>query len=369
VNVRNVRRIGWTGAVVIAGAVAACGGKGAAAGAAGQGGGPPPMPVEVVTARSDTVIDALPATGQIEAVQAIELRPEVDGRIVAILIREGQEVAAGTALFRVDEAELAAQVARAQADYDLARQALERTRQLVAENASSAADLERAEATARGTEAQLELLRIRLERTTIRAPFAGVVGQRFVSLGDYVTSNSRLVALQTVNPQRVAFGVPERNAAVVRPGQTVSFRVAAIPGATFTGTVDFVDPIVQLPARTILIKAVVPNPRRQLKAGMFVEARLATAVRPDAVVVPEDGILMLSGATLAWVVKDGKAERRQVVLGVRRPGWVEVRSGIAAGELVVVGGQERLGPGAPVMATEVRRSLGEDTAVAGETGR
>jgi len=322
------------------------------------------MPVEVVAARSDTVVDAISATGQVEALQSIELRPEVEGRIVAILVREGQEVAQGRGLFKVDDAELRAQVARAEADRDLARQALERTKQLVAENASSAADLEQAEATARSTQAQLDLLQIRLARTTIRAPFSGVVGQRLVSLGDYVTSATRLVSLQTVNPQRVTFSVPERNASVLRNGQTVRFRVAALPGRDFSGRVDFVDPVVQLPARTILVKAQVPNRGRVLQPGMFVEAHLATEVRPDAVLVPEDGVLLLSGATLAWVVKDGKADRRNVVLGVRSRGWVEVRSGVAAGELVVVGGQERLGPGAPVMATEIQR--GDTTAATAE---
>ncbi len=354
------QRASWRRWTAIAGAVAvaACG-KGEA-GSSGQGGtggdGPPPMPVEVVAARQDSVIDAISATGEIEAVQSIELRPEVDGRIVQILVREGQEVRQGAPLFRVDDAELKAQVARAEADRDLARQALERTRQLVVENASSTADLERAEATARSTQAQLDLLQIRLDRTTIRAPFAGVVGQRLVSLGDYVTNSTRLVTLQTVNPQRVVFAVPERNASILRVGQEVVFRVAALPGRSFTGRVDFVDPVVQLPARTILIKAVVSNPRRQLQPGMFVEAQLATEIRPDAVIVPEDGVMLLSGATLAWVANDGKADRRQVVLGVRRPGWVEVRSGIAAGELVVVGGQERLAPGAPVAPIPVERS-------------
>lgn len=341
---------------IVAAALAgtACGRGEAGADGAG-GGGPPPMPVEVVAARTDTVVDAIPATGQIEAIQSIELRPEVDGRITVIVVREGQRVAQGAALFKVDDAELRAQAARAEADRDLAQQTLERTRQLARENASSAADLERAEATARSTQAQLDLLQIRLERTTIRAPFAGVVGRRFVSLGDYVTTNTPLATLQTVHPQRVAISVPERFATIVSRGQQVRFRVAALPGRAFTGTVDFVDPVVQLSARTILIKAVVPNPRRELQAGMFVEADLATAVRPEAVLVPEDGVLLLSGATLAWVVVDGKAERRNVVLGVRSPGWVEVREGIRAGELVVVGGQERLGPGAPVMAQEIER--------------
>src|SRR2546422_721984 len=206
------------------------------------GGAPMGMPVEVVVARTDTVRDEISATGQIEAVQSIDLRPEVDGRIVEILIREGQEVEQGTPLFKVDDAQLKAQVAQLEAQRDLAQQALARAKDLAQQNASSTADLEKAEAEARGAQAQYDLQRIRLERTTVRAPFAGVVGQRWVSLGDYVTNSTKLASLHTVNPQRATFQVPERFARELRPGQRVSFRVAAIAGRDFTGEVDFVDP-------------------------------------------------------------------------------------------------------------------------------
>lgn len=330
--------------------------EGGGGGAAG-GGSPPGMPVEVAVARADTVVDAILATGQIEALQSIELRPDIEGRIAQILVQEGREVARGAPLFKVDDAELKAEVARAEADRDLARQSLTRTRELLAQKASSQAELERAEATSRSTEAELDLLKVRLERTVVRAPFAGVAGQRFVSLGDYVTTSSRLVTLQTVSPQRAAFQVAERYAEQLKVGQRVTFRVAALPGKEFTGQVDFVDPIVQLPARTITVKARVPNSRRELQAGMFIEVRLATAVRPEAVVIPEDAVLPLQGSTFVWVTTDGKATRRQVELGVRTPGFVEARSGVEAGEQVVVGGQERLAEGAPVMAKVVDRSL------------
>lgn len=321
----------------------------AGAGGPGAGGGPPAMLVEAAVARVDTVVDAIAATGEIEAVQSIRLRPEVDGRITGILFREGDEVAQGTALFKVDDAELKAQVARAEADRDLAAQALVRTRQLIADKASSQADLERAEATARSTQAQLDLLELRLARTTVRAPFGGVTGQRLVSLGDYVTSSTELVSLQTVNPERAAFQVPERYAERLRRGQQVAFRVAALPGQEFIGTVDFVDPVVQLPGRTITVKALVPNPKRTLQAGMYLDLRLAAEVRPNAVVVPEEAIVPIQGANFVFVVQDGKASRRQVGLGIRTPGTTEIRSGLDAGDTVVVGGQERLQDGMPVM--------------------
>jgi len=317
----------------------------------------PPMPVEVAVARTDTVLDEIPATGQIEALQQVDLRPEIEGRLVDILVREGDEVAKGQALFKVDDAELKAQVAQLAAQKDLANQDLERTKQLLAQNASSAADLERAEAQARSTEAQYQLQSIRLERTTVRAPFAGVAGRRAVSLGDYVNNNTPLITLQTVNPQRATFQVPERFAQSLKVGQRVTFRVGAIPGRDFDAEVDFVDPVVQLPGRTILVKARAPNNQRLLHPGMFIEARLVTAVRPRAVVVPEEAIVPLQGSNLVWVVSEGKAAQRQVGIGVRTPGFVEIASGLDAGEQVVVGGAERLFPGAPVMPQVVQRGV------------
>ena len=357
-------------ALTLAAAVApACKQADSAPGGGGRGpggpGGMPPMPVEVAVAQRDTVVDAINATGQIEAMQAIELRPDVEGRITAILVDEGRIVQRGTPLFKIDDAEVRTQVARATAERDLARQALARTKQLLEQNASTTQELERAEAMARSTQAQLDLLALRLARSTVRAPFSGVVGQRLVSLGDYVNTSTRLAALQTYDPQRAVFQVPERYAERLNLDQRVAFRVASLPGREFVGVVDFVDPVVQLPARTIMVKARVPNPRRELQAGMFIEARLATAVRPDAVVIPEDAVLSLQGARVVWVVADGKAARREVTLGVRRPGFVEVTDGVSAGEQVVVGGAERLMPGAPVAPTVVERGK----PAAGEVGR
>ena len=348
----GVRGWGVAGLLIV---VTGCGGGSPASTAGGGGRGPSgPVPVEVVLARTDTVVDAITATGQIEPLQSIELRPEVDGRIVEIMIQEGALVAAGQPLFRIDDAELRAQVDRAEADRDLAAQALERTRQLLAERAAAPADLERAEATARSTQAQLDLLALRLARTIVRAPFAGVAGQRLASLGDYVTSASRLIVLQTVNPQRAAFQVPERFAEQLKLGQTVDFRVAALTGRDFRGVVDFVDPVVQLPGRTITIKARVANPRRELSSGMFIEARLVTEVRPNATVIPEDALMPVPGGNAIWVVADGRASRRMIETGLRTPGFVEVR-GIEPGEQVVVSGGERLREGAEVLPTLVVR--------------
>jgi membrane fusion protein (multidrug efflux system) len=338
---------------VLAFGVAACGTE-SSEGAAG-GGPPPGTPVEVAVAAEQTVVETISATGQIQALQSIELRPEIEGRLVEILVREGAEVRRGTPLFRVDDAQLRAQVARLEAERDLAAQVLERTRALIEERATSPAQLDEAEANARSAQAQLDLQQVRLDRTVVRAPFSGVVGERFVSLGDYVTSATRLTTLQTVDPQQASFQVPERYAEALEVGQTVMLRVAAMREQEFSGVVEFVDPVVSLPSRTITVKARVPNPTRRLKPGMFIEVDLTMGERPKAVVVPEDAILPLQGADYVWVVSDGTAERRQVELGVRRPGFVELRAGVVAGDTVVVGGVERLTDGMPVRPMLVER--------------
>lgn len=324
-----------------------------AAGAGGTAGGAamsmPPMPVDVDTARAQPVIDAVKATGRIEAVQAVDLRPDEQGRITALLFREGQFVSRGTPLVRIDDAMLRAQAERADADRDLARQQLERVRRLREQNAAPAADLERAEAAGRSASAALSLLQLQIARSVVRAPFSGVVGQRFVSVGDYVTTATNLLTLQTVDPQRAVIDVPERHAVSLHQGQTVEFTVAAEPGKTFAARVDFIDPVVQPTNRTIMVKGLAPNPGRVLKPGMFIEAKLATATRANAIVIPEDAVQPLRTANVVWVVDKGKASRRVVQLGVRSQGYVEVTSGVTAGEVVVVGGLERMGEGMPLM--------------------
>lgn len=337
---------------------------GEAGGAGGPPGGMPPMPVDVDTARRTTVTAAVRATGRIEAVQAVELRPDESGRVVELLFREGQAVDSGAPLVRIDDALLRAQADRAAAESELARRQLERVQRLRSENAASPADVERAEAGARAAEAALRVLELQVQRALVKAPFSGVVGQRFVSVGDWVTSANRLLALHTMDPQRAVIEVPERYSGDLRIGQTVEFTVAAHEGRTFRAQVEFIDPVVQLASRTIMVKARAANPNRLLRAGMFIEARLATATRTGAVVIPEDAVQPLRTTNVVWAVVDGKASRRQVELGVRQQGTVEVLSGVTPGELVVVGGLERMQEGMAVAP----RSRGAAAAAGGAAG-
>ena len=314
----------------------------------GMQGDMPPMPVDMAVAQVGDVVDAVQANGRIEAVDAVDLAPDEPGRVTALLFREGQEVEAGTPLVRIDDAMLRAQAERARADLDLAQQQLARVQRLRAERAAAPADLERAEAAARSAAAALAVLELQIERTTVRAPFSGVVGQRHVSVGDYVTVGTPLLSLQTMDPQHVVIAVPERYAGGLSRGQTIEFTVAAETARVFRATVDFIDPTVQAESRTIVVKALAQNRDRRLKPGMFVDARLATRSRSGAILVPEDAIQPLRTANVVWAMSDGRASRRVVQLGTRRNGLVEILSGVSAGEMVVVGGLERMAEGMPI---------------------
>jgi membrane fusion protein (multidrug efflux system) len=165
-----------------------------------------------------------------------------------------------------------------------------------------------------------------------------------------------------MDPHRAVIEVPERHAVRLRRGQTLEFTVAAQPGRVFRAEVEFIDPVVQTANRTILVKARAPNPDRLLLPGMFIEARLATAKRAGAVVIAEDAVQPLRTANVVWAVLNGKATRRVVQLGARSQGKVEIVSGVSAGELVVVGGLERMAEGMAVAPnSRVRPKLANGT--------
>ena len=259
----------------------------------------PAMPVEVAVARTDTVVDAILATGQIEAIQSIELRPDIEGRIAEILVREGAYVGAGHAALQGGRR-------RAQGAGGAGR-GRPRSRPAVARPHQGSAGAEglvpvRAGAGRRHRAEQRGPARAAQGPAGahhVRAPFAGVVGPAVREPGRL--RDDRHPPGRRSRPSRrsgPSFQVPERYADQLKVGQQVTFRVAAIPGQEFTGRVDFVDPVVQLPGRTIMVKAVTPNPKRELQSGMFIEARLATAVRPKAVVIPEDAVRRAPGLDL-----------------------------------------------------------------------
>jgi membrane fusion protein (multidrug efflux system) len=355
------------------------------AAACGDGGeeaaqqGPPPAPaVEVAEVRREPVSVRAASVGTLEAEQRVELRAEVEGVVAAIPVAEGAVVGRGETLVRLDARELAAQVeaaeaaaARAETEAENLRVRLERNRGLLEAGAISPQaldDLESSYDAARArtaeAEANLRITRRGLEKAVVRAPFAGRVGARDVYVGDYLQEGDVLMEVVDDDPLRVEFDLPEEYLGRVEPGSPVTVSARSLPGRELAGRVAFVAPRVSPETRTVGIEAEVPNPEGLLTPGQFVEVSIELELRPDAVVVPEEAVVPRGGENFLFVVADGTAELREVRLGERVPGRVEVTSGVEAGERVVVAGQQKIQDGSAVEAR--LRSAAAEAAPDGE---
>lgn len=316
---------------------------------AAAGGPPPGLPVKAVQVKLGEVRSELTAVGSLLADEAVIIRPEIDGRVVAIHFDEGQRVAKGQKLVTLDPAELKAQLAQSEAQARTDTQRFERSKELLAQKfiSQEALDvarnnLDRAEALRREAEA-------RLSKTVITAPFSGMVGLRLISPGAYVKAGEDIVRLENLDSIKLDFRIPEVFAAQVHPGQNVSVRLDAFPGEEFRGSIYAIEPAMDERTRTFLVRAKVPNAGAKLKPGMFVRVGLTLETRKNAMLVPEPAIWPQGQDNFVFRVLDGKAALTKVQLGTRRPGEVEIVTGLSPSDTVITEGQIKLRDGAPVM--------------------
>jgi membrane fusion protein (multidrug efflux system) len=199
--------------------------------------------------------------------------------------------------------------------------------------------------------AAIELAQAQIDKTKLVAPFAGIVGLRQVSVGEYITPGQQLVGLDAISPIKVDFKVPEKYLPTVHTGQLIEIKVDAFEGETFKGSVYAIDPRVDIEGRSVFIRARVPNEDQKLRPGQFARVTLIHEVKPDALTVPEAAIVPKGEDQYVFKIVDGKAQLSKVSIGTRRAGRVELVEGVAAGELVVTAGQLKIRDGAPVSVT------------------
>lgn len=313
------------------------------------GGAPPPMPVKAVAARVAPAVEEASALGTLRADEAITIRPEIAGRIAKILFAEGQSVKKGAVLARLDSAELAATLASSKAQAGLERQRLERAEDLHTKGFISQQALDEARSNYTRAQAKQNEDEAKLAKTEMRAAFGGVAGLRQVSEGAYVAAGTDIARLEKIDTLKLDFRVPELYLARVRPGQSLRIAVDAYADAGFGGAIYAIEPAIDEQTRTVLVRARVANADLRLRPGMFARVQLQLGVRDKAVWVPEAAIVPRGQDAFVYRVADGKAALVKVALGLRRQGEVEIASGIAAGDLVVTEGVQKIGPGSPVM--------------------
>jgi membrane fusion protein, multidrug efflux system len=319
----------------------------------GGAGGPPPgfaTQVVAVKAGHQPVTEALSIVGSVLANEAVDIKSEVGGTVEKIHFEEGQRVEAGALLVELDAGKVGASLAQAEANLNLAQLKWDRVQDLLKTRAVSQQEADEGRSGFDSATANVQLFREQLKDTQIRAPFAGVLGERMVSPGQVIAAEQKLTFLADIDPVKVEGSVPERFLSRVAVGQKFVFHVAAYPGEDFEGEVYFIAPQIDAANRTGLVKARVANPDGKLKPGMFATVDLALEVKKDAVVIPEAALMPQGDTTMVVIVDaDMKAQLVPVKPGIRTGGRVEILEGLKGGETVVVEGWQKTRPGGAVM--------------------
>lgn len=312
------------------------------------GGKPPPMPVKVAPVKVTTVNVEITAVGSLLAEEAVMIRPEIAGRVTAIHFQEGQPVAVGAKLVTLEGSEFQAQLAASNAEVTLNRSRYDRAKDLYEKRFISSQALDDARGNLDKSLAQQREYQVRVAKTEIRAPFAGVAGLRQVSPGAYVSAGQDIARLENIGTIKVDFRVPEIYLGKLKAGQEVSARVDTYADERFAGRIFAIEPVVDEQTRTVLVRARVPNTNGKLRPGMFARIGVPLERRENAMVVPEQAVVPRGKETFVFRVVDGKAALTKVQIGHRTPGEVEIVQGLKPGETVVTEGQIKLQDGLPV---------------------
>jgi len=341
------------------------------------------------------------ATGSLTAEEQADVAAETAGRVVSAPIERGRAIAEHAALVSLSPTETDAQlkeadanaaqieaklglasgaafdvnavpeVQNAKASLDLAQAEFNRIKSLLDQRVVSQSEFDQRrtqleaarqqyEAAKNGAAQQYQLLlaaraRVALARkaftdTVVRAPFNGVVGERLVSVGDYVTKGTKVAVVVRVNPLRVKLTIPEQFISAITVGQPVNFTVDAYPGRQFVGKVQYVSPSLTAEQRALTIEAIVPNPTGELKPGLFATASIEQRDRTPAVLVPTEAIQTSGGTSRVFVIASDKAEERIVTVGQAVGSLTEVTSGLKSGEQVATKNVAKLADGARVQS-------------------
>ena len=314
-------------------------------------GGPPggmQVTVESIVVEPTRLESTVEAVGTVLADASAMLRTEIPGQVMERHFEEGQAVSKGDPLFSLEATTFEADVNEAKANLEQSEAAFKRADELVKSQLVSATEYDTARADYNVAVARLRSAEARLSRTVIRAPFDGYAGLRRINVGDYATIGQELVNVVRLDPLRVDFSVPETLLARVQPGQSINVMVGAFPNDRFTGVVTAIDPQIDVTGHSMAVRARLPNPDLKLRPGLFAKVAVSLAVKPDALLVPEEAIWPIGNDKTLFIVEDGVVTQRSVTIGDRKPGFVEIVSGLSPGEEVVVAGQMKLYEGAAV---------------------
>jgi membrane fusion protein (multidrug efflux system) len=308
-----------------------------------------PTAVRVVVVHPGTASDRAEAPGVVQAEETAEIRAETDGPIETISFQDGDAVARDQVLVRLRSADARAAVDDADARVRLAKATLDRVQALADRGNASAADLDKAKADRDLAQAALDHAKEALRRTSIRAPFAGVVGKRLVAPREIIDSTRPITRIEAIDRVTLDAPIPERYPPSLAPGSAATATIEAFPGRTFEGTLVYVSPRVSDDTRTVDVRVRLDNADHALRPGMTARASVELGELASAIAVPTQAVVVGAKGSSVWVVgADGAAEQRPIETGPRDAQTVRVTGGLTDGEKVIVEGMIRLKPGVPV---------------------
>ena len=324
----------------------------------------PPEAVTTVIAERDEWPASLGAIGSVAAVHGVTVSADLPGIVEEIAFESGRRMGAGDVLVRLDTSQERAQLAAADAQRDLANLNLQRSLQLLEQNVIAQAEHDRFAAEAKTAEARVGEIRATIERKTIRAPFAGVLGLRQINLGQYLNGGAPVVPLQSMDPVYVNFSVPQQDVAALRVGAEVRLAADSIAVGRRSGRITAINSLVDEATRNVQVQATFQNPRGALRPGMFVDVQVMLGNRRDVIALPASAISYAPYGNSIFIVDDMKdpkgaayrGVRQQFVrLGAGRGDQVAVVEGVKPGDEVVSSGVFKLRNGAAILVNNATR--------------
>jgi membrane fusion protein (multidrug efflux system) len=306
------------------------------------------------------VVDARPITetvrtvGTLAANESVEIVAELSRRLVAVDVEEGSAVEKGARLFKLDDADLRSELAELEARHRLAARTEQRQRELMAmgKKALSEQAYDQATAELQAVQAQMASLRVTLAKTEIRAPFSGRVGLRRVSEGAWLTPSTPLTTLQDISRIKIDFTLPERHANAIAIGQSFRFRVAG-RSEDLEGRVIAIEPAIDAPTRSLVVRGISENPDGALMPGAFATLDVPVAAEASGILIPAQAIIPSATGHAVYVLREGAAALQDVEIGTRSAESVQVLRGLALGDTVLTTNLLRIRPGARVEVVQV----------------
>ncbi|KAA6184175.1 efflux RND transporter periplasmic adaptor subunit [Thiohalocapsa marina] len=333
----------------------------------------PPKTVLATRVETSTWQPRLHSVGDVQGAQGVLVNNQVAGQVQNILFESGDLVQAGQPLVQLDTEVDAADLAGLMASLELAETQLKRNQKLLRDRAVSQDDFDEISAQVSQAKAQVQAKRALIEKKTIRAPFDGQLGIRRVDLGQFLPAGSAIVELEALDPVYVDFALPERHLARLHTGQTVRITVTAYPGQMFEGQIQAINPTLDRNTRNVRVRALLQNPERQLRPGMFAQVETLLPARDQVLTLPREAITFNTYGDSVFVIqqKDTDTEpqlqvqRRQIRTGEVHADRIEILDGLEAGERVVAVGHVKLRNGDQVRIAEDDKPADQAPAPAG----